>query len=56
MARTTCPLTHNEVQKAKALGKDLTLHDGDELFCWSTPPARKFGVSATNFPTVTNTP
>ncbi len=23
------PLTHTEVQKAKALEKDLTLHDGD---------------------------
>jgi hypothetical protein len=32
MARTTRPLTHTEVQKAKALDKDLTLHDGDGLF------------------------
>lgn len=32
MARTTRPLTHTEVQKAKALEKDLTLHDGDGLF------------------------
>ncbi len=33
MARTTRPLTHTEVQKAKATDKDLTLHDGDGLFC-----------------------
>ncbi len=33
MARTTRPLTHTEVQKAKALDKDLTLHDGDDSFC-----------------------
>ncbi len=32
MARTTRPLTHTEVQKAKATDKDLTLHDGDGLF------------------------
>ncbi|CQQ81378.1 prophage CP4-57 integrase [Yersinia mollaretii] len=32
MARTTRPLTHTEVQKAKAIDKDLTLHDGDGLF------------------------
>lgn len=32
MARTTRPLTHTEVQKAKALEKDFTLHDGDGLF------------------------
>ncbi len=32
MPRTTRPLTHTEVQKAKALDKDLTLHDGDGLF------------------------
>ncbi|HHQ6558685.1 TPA: integrase domain-containing protein [Serratia fonticola] len=32
MARTTRPLTHTEVQKAKATEKDLTLHDGDGLF------------------------
>jgi integrase len=32
MARTTRPLTHTEVQKAKAIEKDLTLHDGDGLF------------------------
>jgi hypothetical protein len=25
-------LTHTKVQKAKALEKDLTLHDGDGLF------------------------
>ncbi len=28
MARTTRPLTHTDVQKAKAIDKDLTLHDG----------------------------
>ncbi len=33
MARTTRPLTHTEVQKAKAADKDLTLHDGNGLFC-----------------------
>ncbi|MFJ5509589.1 integrase domain-containing protein [Pectobacterium jejuense] len=32
MARTTRPLTHTEVQKAKATDKDLTLHDGSGLF------------------------
>ncbi|AOR63997.1 integrase domain-containing protein [Pectobacterium wasabiae] len=32
MARTTRPLTHAEVQKAKATDKDLTLHDGNGLF------------------------
>lgn len=32
MARTTRPLTHTEVQKAKAIEKDLTLHDGGGLF------------------------
>ncbi|WP_233966233.1 integrase domain-containing protein [Pectobacterium polaris] len=32
MARTTRPLTHTEVQKAKATDKDLTLHDGNGLF------------------------
>ncbi|EIR23645.1 prophage CP4-57 integrase, partial [Yersinia pestis PY-47] len=32
MARTTRPLTHTEVQKAKTTDKDLTLHDGDGLF------------------------
>lgn len=32
MARTTGPLTNTEVQKTRALEKDLTLHDGDGLF------------------------
>lgn len=32
MARTTRPLTNTEVSRAKALEKDLTLHDGDGLF------------------------
>lgn len=32
MARTTRPLTDTEVLRAKALEKDLTLHDGDGLF------------------------
>lgn len=32
MARTTRPLTNTEVLKAKAVEKDLTLHDGDGLF------------------------
>ena len=32
MARTICPLTNTEVLRAKALEKDLTLHDGDALF------------------------
>ena len=36
MARTTRPLTHTEVQKAKAIEKDLTLHDGDGLFLVKT--------------------
>ncbi|CTZ22092.1 tyrosine-type recombinase/integrase [Escherichia coli] len=32
MARTTRPLTNTEVLRAKAMEKDLTLHDGDGLF------------------------
>ncbi|MCR6731099.1 integrase domain-containing protein [Enterobacter cloacae] len=32
MPRTTRPLTNTEVLRAKALEKDLTLHDGDGLF------------------------
>ncbi|HCR56441.1 MAG TPA: integrase [Raoultella sp.] len=32
MARTTRPLTNTEVLRAKALEKDLRLHDGDGLF------------------------
>ncbi|CAM7148112.1 Integrase/recombinase, includes phage integrase [Enterobacter kobei] len=32
MARTTRPLTNTEVLRAKAIDKDLTLHDGDGLF------------------------
>ncbi|EMM6517614.1 tyrosine-type recombinase/integrase [Enterobacter ludwigii] len=32
MARTTRPLTNTEVLRAKALEKDLTLHNGDGLF------------------------
>ncbi|HDZ8193331.1 TPA: tyrosine-type recombinase/integrase [Enterobacter kobei] len=32
MARTTRPLINTEVLRAKALEKDLTLHDGDGLF------------------------
>lgn len=32
MARTTRPLTNTEVLRAKAVVKDLTLHDGDGLF------------------------
>jgi hypothetical protein len=32
MARTTRPLTNNEVLRAKASEKELTLHDGESLF------------------------
>lgn len=32
MARTTRPLTHTEVQKAKPVDKDLSLYDRDGLF------------------------
>lgn len=32
MARTTRPLTNTEVLRAKAVDKDMTLHDGDGLF------------------------
>jgi integrase len=32
VARTTRPLSNTEVLRAKALDKDLTLHDGDGLF------------------------
>jgi len=32
MARTTRPLTNTEVLRAKAIDKDMTLHDGEGLF------------------------
>lgn len=32
MARIICPLTNNEILKAKPHEKDFTLHDGDGLF------------------------
>ncbi len=32
MARTTSPLTNTEVLRAKAIDKELTLHNGDGLF------------------------
>ena len=32
MARTTRPLTNTEVLRAKAVDKDMTLHDGEGLF------------------------
>lgn len=32
IARTTRPLTNTEILRAKAIDKDLTLHDGDGLF------------------------
>lgn len=41
MARTTRPLTNTEVLRAKALEKDLTLHDGDGLFLIVKPSGKK---------------
>jgi hypothetical protein len=32
MARTTRPLTNNEVLRVKTSEKELTLHDGESLF------------------------
>lgn len=42
MARTTRPLTNTEVLRAKALEKDLTLHDGDGLFLIVKTSGEKF--------------
>ncbi|EMM0382147.1 tyrosine-type recombinase/integrase [Pluralibacter gergoviae] len=42
MARTTRPLTNTEVLRAKALEKDLTLHDGDGLFLIVKTSGKKF--------------
>lgn len=41
MARTTRPLTNTEVLRAKALEKDLTLHDGDGLFLLAKTNGKK---------------
>ncbi len=41
MARTTRSLTNTEVLRAKALEKDLTLHDGDGLFLIVKPSGKK---------------
>ncbi|EGG5541641.1 tyrosine-type recombinase/integrase [Salmonella enterica] len=41
MARTTRSLTNTEVLRAKALEKDLTLHDGDGLFLIVTTSGKK---------------
>ncbi|WP_271311795.1 integrase domain-containing protein [Yersinia intermedia] len=43
MARTTPPLTHTEVQKANAIDKDLTLHDGDGLLLLVKTTGKKIG-------------
>lgn len=48
MARTTRPLTNTEVQKIRALEKDLTLHDGDGLFLLVKLMAKSNGASVTN--------
>lgn len=42
MARTTRPLSNTEVLRAKALDKDLTLHDGDGLFLIVKTNGKKF--------------
>lgn len=41
MARITRPLTHTEVQRAKATDKELTLHDGGGLFLLVKTTGRK---------------
>ncbi|CNG21080.1 prophage CP4-57 integrase [Yersinia enterocolitica] len=48
MARTTRPLTHTEVQKAKATDKDLTLHDGDGLFPSRNDPRKPMNSQTAN--------
>ena len=48
MARTTRPLTNTEVLRAKALEKDLTLHDGDGLFMIVKTSGRNSGAFAIN--------
>lgn len=48
MARTTRPLTNTEVLRAKALEKDLTLHDGDGLFLIVKTSGKSSGVSVIN--------
>ncbi|CAM7730930.1 Prophage CP4-57 integrase [Citrobacter cronae] len=48
MARTTRPLTNIEVLRAKALEKDLTLHDGDGLFLIVITSGKSSGVSVIN--------
>ncbi len=44
MARTTRPLTNANVLRAKALEKDLTLHDGDGLFLIVKTSGKNFGI------------
>lgn len=41
VARTTRPLTNTEVLRAKALEKDLILHDGDERFRYQRPVTKQ---------------
>ncbi len=49
VARTTRPLTNTEVLRAKALEKDLTLHDGDGLSLIVKTSGKSSGASVTNF-------
>ena len=48
MARTTRPLSNTEVLRAKALDKDLTLHDGDGLFLIVKQTVKNSGAFAIN--------
>ncbi len=48
MVRTTRPLTNTEVLRAKALEKDLTLHDGGGLFLIVKTSGKSSDVSVIN--------
>lgn len=48
VARTTRPLTNTEILRAKALEKDLTLHDGEGLFLIVKTNGKNSGVSVIN--------
>lgn len=41
MGRITKPLSNTEIQKKRAIDKEITLHDGDELFLLIQPSGKK---------------
>jgi hypothetical protein len=41
MGRTTKPLSNSEIQKSRALDKELSLYDGDGLYLLIKPSGRK---------------